>query len=151
MRYVVLGGLVLVLLASFACTGACWYLFVRETPLLETSLALPEHVAAGQPFDLVVHAHNPHAEPVTLDSVDVDLELLGAFQVLEVVPPPAGTLKIPLLDQRSWTYGRAVPPGETWSVTFRLRPLQPGHFSGTIDVCNPSQQFTSHYADIVVQ
>lgn len=94
---------------------------------------------------------NPHKRPVILDSIDVSESFLAGFQVVSVDPQPTGTVHIPVFDQRSWSFGISVAPGDTLSATFRLEPVEPGHFSGDIDVCNPNQDFTTLFVDVVVK
>ena len=40
-----------------------------------------------------------------------------------------------------------VQPGETRSVTFQLRPVAEGRYSGDVDVCNPNQDFQTLLVD----
>jgi hypothetical protein len=68
-----------------------------------------------------------------------------------VKPEPDDTSDIPFLDQRSWAFGRSIAAGERLEVTFSLRPIEPGHFTGDVDVCNPNQDFSTVYADVVVR
>lgn len=93
---------------------------------------------------------NSYDKPVTLDSVDVDDAFLAGFQVVTVVPEPSDTSHLSLGHQRTWAFGKVVPPKETLSVTFTLRAIAEGHFSGDVDVCNPSQDFKTVLADVVV-
>ena len=106
---------------------------------------------AGETIEMVVKTSNPHPRPVILDSIDIDSAFLRGFQVLAVVPKPSGTDEISILDQRSWSFGQSVPPGEESTVRFTLRSIEPGHFVGNVDVCNPNQDYKSLYADVIVR
>lgn len=44
-----------------------------------------------------------------------------------------------------------VQPGESLAVTFRLKSIAGGRFSGDVDICNPNQDFTTLFADVVVK
>ncbi len=144
-------GCLALLLAAVLLLGACvWYVFLREEPRLEARLAAPPTVVSGEPFDLAVVAVNPNRGPVTLDSIDIDDAFLEGFQVLGVDPHARSTRHVPLLEQRTWAFGFPVAPGGERTVTYRLRPVRAGRFAGSIDVCNPAQDFVSLYADIIV-
>jgi len=93
---------------------------------------------------------NPHAQAVTLDSIDVSKSFLSGFQVVAVDPAPTETYDIPFTDQRSWTFNHEVLPEQSLSINFELKAVQAGHFSGEIDVCNPNQDFRTLYADVLV-
>lgn len=122
-----------------------------EDLMPEAELSAPAEVRAGDTLELVVTVSNPHAESVTLDSIDIDNPFLEGFQVVSVVPEPSGTDHIPFLDQSSWAFGSSLAPGEELTVTYRMEAIQAGHFSGNVDVCNPSQDYHSLHADILVR
>ncbi|NLX60454.1 MAG: hypothetical protein GXY74_15365 [Phycisphaerae bacterium] len=123
----------------------------ERQPLLEAAIDVPQSVRVGEDIRVIVRMTNSHAEPVTLDSVDVDNGLLRGFQVIRVEPRPEATFSLPPeLDQRSWAFHTPVAAGGQMTVTFHLRPLAAGHYSGNIDVCNPNQDYVGMFADIVV-
>jgi hypothetical protein len=43
-----------------------------------------------------------------------------------------------------------VAAGATQRVTFQLKPLNAGRFSGNVGACNPGQDCASTFADLVV-
>lgn len=135
----------LVAVAGFAL----WFLLFRELPVLDTTLSLPSEVAMGSTVSMVITATNPHKVTVILDSVDMDDSFLAGFQVVNIVPEPTDTMHVPLINQRSWSFEKQVAPGESISVAFVLKPVMEGHFSGEVDVCNPNQDFTTVYADVI--
>ena len=150
MKKVILGCLAVVALQIAGGAVLFWYLFLRETALLEAQLTVPNEVRVGETTELTVETSNPHSGPVILDSIDIDDAFLRGFQVLSVAPEPTGTEQVPFIDQRSWSFGRSVPPGGKLAVRFTLKSLQVGHFVGNVDVCNPNQDYKSLYADVVV-
>jgi len=119
-------------------------------PTFQVKLDFPAEIRVAEPFALGVDISNPHGSAIKLDSVDVDDALLKGFQVVSVDPAAADTMHVPFLKQRSWSYGRSVPAGGAMRVTFNLRPLNAGRFSGNVDACNPGQDCTSVFADLVV-
>lgn len=150
-RHVVLGCLAVAAIATLCAGGAIWYFLIHEKPQLSSELDVAPEMTLNEPVDLVITTWNPHSTRVELDSIDIDLSLLDAFQVLEIDPTPSQTFEIPLLNQRSWSFGLPVAPEEGVTVTFRLNPIEVGHFSGNVDVCNPHQDLTSHFVDVVVR
>jgi uncharacterized protein (DUF58 family) len=151
MKRTVLGCLAVALLIVAAGTVFVWFWLFRALPVLDASLSLPREVALESTVPLVITVTNPHEKSVTLDSIDIADSLLSGFQVVSIEPDPTETYHIPIFDQRSWTFGESVMPGGTLSVTFHLRAVQAGHFSGDIDVCNPNQNCTTLLADVVVK
>jgi len=146
----VFGCVAALIMASIAATGACLFFVGQETPQLAAALDLPHEAAVGETIQLVIHASNPHQESVTLDSVDIDDALLEGLQVLEVEPTPTGTIALGFLEQRSWTFDHSIPSTGQLEVVFTMRAIQPGRYTGNVDVCNPRQDFTSLYGDIVI-
>ena len=139
---------VLGLVLCGAALAGCDLLSPR--PTFEVTLAVPEEITVAETFVLGVDVKNPHAAAITLDSVDVDSKLLKGFQLISVAPTPADVTHIPVLDQRSWSFGRSIPPGGVLRVAFRLRPLNVGRFSGEVGACNPGQDCANAFADLVV-
>jgi hypothetical protein len=138
----------LALLAVAGVAGVLWIL--REGPQLASRVEVPAQVAAGESFTLSLVVSNPHPDPVTLDSVDVDESLLAGFQVLAVEPEPTHTDAIPFLEQRTWSFGRELPAAGELEVRFELRAVEAGRFSGNVEVCNPEQDCPGQFVDLVV-
>ncbi|MHC5055050.1 MAG: hypothetical protein ACYTKD_10080 [Planctomycetota bacterium] len=147
----VLGCLGAALLAAVVGVVLIWFCLIRELPKLDAKLSLAPEATLGSTATMVVVAKNPHEEPVTLDSIDIDESFLAGFQVISIDPEPTDTSNVPLLDQRSWSFGEEIAPGESHSVTFNLRPVSEGRFTGDVDVCNPSQDYKTLLADVVVK
>lgn len=136
---------------GLACLVASGCGLFRVDPQLDAELRMPDEITVDQAFDLVVDLKNPHEKAVTLDSIDVDSALIKDFQVVKITPTPTDTMRIPVVDQRSWSFGKAVPSQGALQVSFTLRPLKAGHYTGNVEVCNPNQDCTSLYADIAVR
>jgi hypothetical protein len=127
-----------------------YFRYMLTQPLLAASLSLPNDVEQGETIPLIVTVENPYKETVTLDSIDIDDALLAGFQVISIDPKPETTQHVPLLKQRTWNYGHKIQPGGSLVVTFQIKAVSPGRFSGDIDVCNPQQNFISLLADVIV-
>jgi hypothetical protein len=134
---------------AVALLAGCDY--VRVKPTFEVGLKIPDEVVATEEFTLSVDVKNPHGSAITLDSVDVDDKLLQGFQVVSVEPSAKDSMHVPLLDQRTWSFGTSVAAGSVQRIDFKLRPVQVGRFSGNVDACNPGQDCAGAFADIVVK
>ena len=150
MKKFLFGCLGVVALLGVLAAAGIWYLFVHEAPQLDATLDVPSEVTVGVPFDLRVKMTNSHTRPVTLDSIDIDEAFLEGFQVQRVTPAARSTSRVPLLNQRTWAFDHPVAPGASHEVVFSLRPVRAGHRSGNVDVCNPSQDFRTLLADVVI-
>ena len=93
---------------------------------------------------------HPLDSAITLDSVDVDAKLLKGFQVMSVEPSPKDSMHVPVLNQRTWSFGMSVPARSVQRLDFKLRPVSVGRFSGNVDACNPGQDCAGAFADVVV-
>jgi hypothetical protein len=150
MKRVVIGCLVLLGVAGIAgVAGLLWIL--RERPQLQAEVRVSPEARAGESLPLILALSNPHAHPVTLDSIDVDQSLLAGFQVLSVDPAPTDSIALPLLDQRTWSFDRELPASGTLIVTFELRPVEAGRFTGNVEVCNPQQDCPGFFVDVLVK
>jgi hypothetical protein len=150
MRKVAIGCLAV---AGFFVLGCAALVLVslRELPKLDAEISAPAVATLDQPITLVVTAANNTGKDVTLDSIDIDNAFLAGFQVMEVAPEAEDSSDIPLLDQRTWQFNRRLGPGEQLDVTFNLRPVLLGRFTGDVDVCNPNQDFSTVFVDVVVR
>lgn len=151
MKKTLLACLGVTIILVFVVIAGLWFWLFRELPVLEASLSLPPEVHRDAEVTMAITVTNTHDQPITLDSVDIDDSFLHGFQVVAIDPEPTDTMHVPLADQRSWGFARPVSPGESLALTFRLKAVMEGHFSGDIDVCNPNQDFKTVLADVVVR
>lgn len=100
---------------------------------------------------MVIAVTNVHSTPVTLDSIDIDDSFLAGFQIVSITPKPDDTTRVPILKQRSWEFGKPIPPGGSLSVIFTIKAVAEGRFSGDVDICNPNQDFKTLLADVIVK
>lgn len=139
-------------LGLMALTGGwlIWFLLIREGPVLSATLDVPQQVKQGDIVRMKVLTFNPNKRSITLDSIDIDDSFMAGFQVVRVEPTPKDTLRLGILRQRSWEFGAMVPPGTGLDVTFELQAVAEGRWIGQVDVCNPTQDFNSLLADVMV-
>lgn len=148
MKQFVVGCLAISALLFIGMIALFYFVFVRELPTLEASITSPASVTVDSTFDAVITAENPHSDSIVLDSIDVEDVFLEGFQVVSVTPKPSDTYSI--FGYRTWEFNQAVQPGEMVEVTFTFRAVQPGHYTGDVDVCNPNQDFKTVFADVMV-
>jgi len=116
--------------------------------MLDATLSMPETAQLGVPITMTVTTTNPHEKAVMLDSIDIGDSFLEGFRVSSVQPAHNSTVHI--FGMRSWDFSTAVQPGQSLEVVFELTPVMAGHFAGDVDVCNPSQDYHTLVADVVV-
>lgn len=150
MKQVLVGCLVVFVLVILVAGGLFWYVFLHDLPTFTGAISAPSQVTAGDTFSFAVIASNPHPDAIELDSIDVADSFLAGFQVVLVEPKPLRTFQIPLTNQRSYGFDQRVEANGSATVTFTLRAVQKGHFSGDVDLCNPHQDFHTLVADVVV-
>ena len=148
MKQFVVGCLAISAVLFIGLVVLIYFVLIRELPTLEASIATPASVAVNSTFDAVVTAENTHSDQIVLDSIDVEAVFLEGFQVVSVSPKPSETYSI--FGYRTWEFDQAVEPGEKVEVTFTLRAVQQGHYTGDVDVCNPNQDFQTVFADVMV-
>lgn len=150
MKQLIIGCGIASILVVLAGAALIYYVFVRELPVLDATLDAPHSVTLDSEFEIVVTATNPHAESVTLDSIDIQQTFLDGFQVVGVTPEPVDTMNVFGMI-RTWEFGIPVAPGDSTEIRFEFRAVEEGRFSGDLDVCNPNQDWKTLVPDIVVK
>ena len=140
-------GGIAILMMVFVAAISVW--LFRELPVLSASISAPSMVQLDSELTLVVTATNPHQKAIVLDSIDIADSFLEGFQIVDVEPKPTSTGQI--IGMRTWAFGFPVEPGASREISFKMKAVQEGHFSGDVDVCNPTQDFTTVIADVVVR
>jgi hypothetical protein len=147
---IIIGWLSAAALAAVIAVVGIGFWLLRELPAPDADLSLPLEAELNSTISMVVTVSNPHDEVVTLDSIDIDESFLEGFQIISIDPKPTDTNNVPFIGQRSWSFGKQLPPGESLAVAFEMKPIAEGRFSGDVDVCNPNQDFTTLYAEVTV-
>jgi hypothetical protein len=151
MKKIIIGCLgAIVLVAVVLVVVVCFWVF-HKSPLLDATMTVPLEAELESPVKMVITVTNTNNTPVTLDSIDVSDSFLSGFQVVTIDPKATDTTHVPILKQRSWDFGKPISPGRSLSVTFELKPVKEGRFSGDVDVCNPNLDSTTVLADVVVK
>ena len=150
MKQVLIALGVMFLLGCLLIGGCTAWFLLQDSPVPGGSISAPVEVAVGDEFEMTVTVTNPNDATVTLDSIDIYYSFLDGFQVVSVSPSPGDTTDFEMLDFRSWDFGNTIAPGDELDIVYKLRAIQPGHYSGDVDICNPAQDFTTVLADIVV-
>jgi hypothetical protein len=101
---------------------------------LVVKLRCPDPVGLGDAFTLELLVRNDHLVPITLDSVDLDEELMAGFELLDLVPAPD---EQPVRDEAPGLcvdLELEVPAQSSRRVAFELRARRPGNYTGEISV-----------------
>ena len=122
------GGLIY-LFADTAATGDESY------PVL-AAVDAPTRVPVGEPFTIEIVIENPTLAPHELHSIDIDLSYLEGIEIVGSVPAFSRTFRLtPLLPQRTFSYGRHIPAGETVVIELQAAANVAGDYGGNLDVC----------------
>lgn len=128
-------------LALLGVLGAvALFQWLPESPEeVEVRVAPPVEVGLGDAFDLEVVVRNLADRPRRLDSIDVSDAYLEGLAVERTDPPSSGSFHVPVVDMRSFSFGRAIPARGTETVRFSIKAVHEGDFSGDLDVCIDSE------------
>ena len=127
------------------------YLLFRTKPKLSAVLSAPNETSIGSEIYATVTVSNPHTTAVSLGTIDIEDKILSGFQVLSIKPQPLEAISLDFLETHSWTFDTIVQPGDSLNITFTLKPIAEGRFTGEIDICNSNNDFTTLILDIVVK
>ncbi len=120
--YVCLGGFLL--LGSFGMER----LFGDAEMVLEPGY--PPSLALGQTLTLSAAVRSTSDKDVELTEIQIPKSLLEGFDVLSS-DPPAGA-PVDYAGQVGYPFAISIPPGETRTVTFQLKAVLPGEFTGSL-------------------
>ena len=119
-------------------------------PELSVRISTPNSILVGETFTIVLHLSNPHSEPVTLDSVDIDNAAFATFEVISVTPEPSELSPITIIGRHSWTFQRVLEPATTETVEFEFRANLVGSYQIPLGVCNSYQDCSRTPVPILV-
>ncbi len=133
-----MGKVLLGIAAGVALAFAAMFAFVIffTRPQLSVRISTPDSVLVGETFSIVLHLSNPHGEPVTLDSVDIDNAVFATFEVISITPEPSEASPITIMGQKSWAFQRILDPATTETVEFEFRANLVGSYQIPLDICN---------------
>lgn len=99
---------------------------------------------------MTVTITNPHNQSLSFDSIDIESSFFDGFQVVSVTPQPKKTSQ--MFGLHTWEFLDSVDANSTRTITFQLKAVKDGRFTGTLDVWKSifSLDFTSEYVDIIV-
>lgn len=115
----------------------------------DVELDSPITAAVGEVFTMQVTATNLGDEAATLGSIDIYDTFLEGIEVLRVTPTPERNDGI--FDFQSYFFdGIRMEPGESATVTFKMKAVKPGRWQGDVDCCTPMESFSTAVAVIEV-
>jgi len=97
----------------------------------------PAQVTAGEPFSIQVTTRkNPVIiEDLTLHSIDLSNGYLTQATLLEISPPAADELSIPLVGFQSYIFRQEIEQGDPAVIEFKLQAGPAAELNGLMDVC----------------
>ncbi len=120
MRKVLLG------IAAFVIVALVALFKINSGPELSVRISAPNSILVGETFALVLHLSNPHSEPVTLDSVEIDNAVFATFEVISVTPEPSKPSQSfgpESFGWEYWTFQRVFEPATTEQSNSNSAPI----------------------------
>lgn len=152
-RQIVLIGCLALLAIGLVIAGVLGYLLanlVEDPKGLKVTLDSPDFVSVGKAFDLNIKVENTRDQrALQVTSIDIADDFLGAFLVVSATPQILSSEDVFLDNSRSFTFEIDIPPGESRTFTFNLRPLEAGLHRGDVDVCE-GMKFLTVMAQVYV-
>jgi len=128
-------------LVIFGIGGLAW-LGNQEPQNVDIKVDTPINAEINKAVEIRITITNTGTVSITLDSLDMTLSYLDGFFINQSDPPYTDTYEFdnPVTKEkaRSFTYQRAIMPGDTLTVTFRGVAVKAGDFSGEVNVCTNS-------------
>ena len=143
--WLVVGGVAFMFWKSSSDIGSSGFDFDHTSFMgepFQVEFNAPSTAKVGETFTLSITATNMGDEKTTLNSIDIYDELLDGFEVVRI--SPGSTEKMDLMNFRSHYFsGLNLDAGESTTVSFELKAVKPGMWSGDVDCCTPSESFSS--------
>jgi len=121
---------IFVVLGGFA---GIWALFGGEPEGLELAVTTPSsQVQAGENFEISIDLSNTGKKNIDISEIQLPNNLLANALVTRVTP--TGVEGMDYGDQTAYDFDLLIAPNGKETVVFSFEALQPGDFSGSIDV-----------------
>ena len=141
-RWVIIG-CVSVFAVVFCCAtvvvgGLYWLGSLSTDDKAQINVTAPSSVEQGQEYVITVDIQNISEQEITLESVDINKNLLNGFVIETVEPSYIETYEYGGLGDeiyQTYFFQAAIPPRGSLTVTFKGAAVLSGDFSGEIDVC----------------
>jgi hypothetical protein len=141
----------LVLLGILAIAALAWFGFAleEEGKHVVVRVEIPAEVRMGESTDLVVHvANKKNDEALTVDSIDLPMELLDAFIVVSTDPVPGSTQSV--MGDMLYEFETDVMPGQTRAFRWTLQPKTTGPHGFELDISGPMYLQSVYFSTTVV-
>lgn len=132
----------------WAVAGVFAYIAFSGPAPFAVSVDAPDSVTVGEEFELAVTVQNVHDTAAQLGSIDIYDSFLDGFDVVSVSPEP--TEELGVLDFRSFYFEEELGVNESTVVVYTLKAAQAGLWSGDVDCCTPSENFSTATAVVRV-
>lgn len=127
-----------VICCALVVFGGLFWLGSQTTDgLAQITMDAPTSVALGGEYVITIEIRNISSETVTLESVDIQADILAGFIIETVDPYYFDTYEFGFGGEtyQTYTFQFPIAPGDSLTVTFRGEAINPGTFGGEIDVC----------------
>lgn len=154
-KWIVIGVASLVGALVLCCGGGIGlliYLSMQTPEDITVATDVPVYVEAGEQFAFTITVQNTASEPQTLNSIDISESYLDGITIRSTSPAYSQSIPIPIADMQSYEFHRTIPAGGSLDVTFNATALQPGDYSGGVDiVINQDWSYLSRALRTVVE
>ncbi len=146
-------GCVVVSFLAILLGGGLLVMFgLQEPEDIAIQLDVPTNVTVNEEFTINFRIENSSSTSQIVDSIDFEAVYLEGFVITSSEPPFNEALTIPVFDYESYAFGSIIPNGEAVSITFNVVALQPGDYTGEVDVCiNDGFSCTTRILRTVIQ
>lgn len=127
--------------------GGYW-LVTRDAPPFAVDVDHPDVVEVGETLTVKVTVMNDGTKDLKFAELDLYDTFLDGFEVVAVSPKPK--TKERFFGIFTYGFSRTLKPAESFGIEFELRAKEAGLWTGGVDVCTPTQNYVSEYAEIEV-
>ena len=154
---------ILAILITFVVTSFLWgavlaavvvyFTFVGgsgfEDPF-HLTIEYPEEVRMAEEFEVTLTVENATDQSITLSSIDIFSELREGFDIIGTDPETTVSESNLTDDFTTLWLSEEFNVDSSTIVKIYMQAKKPGRWGGRIDVCDPSENFTSVYATLTV-
>lgn len=140
-RWIITGCIIAVILfvccAAASVGGIYWLGSLSTSGLADITVNAPTSVDIGQPYSITVVVRNISDKEISLNSIDIEKNILNGLIVATVTPSYTDTYEYDASGKTYQTYSfeQGIAPGESLTVTFEGEAALAGDFGGDVDVC----------------
>jgi len=150
-KLILITALITMFITSLVWVGigaAGYWLVTRESPPFAVELGHPNLVQTGETFTLNVKVTNEGADDLKFAELDLYDTFLDGFEVIAIRPKPKTKERV--FGIVTYSFSRKLKPAESTAIEIELRAKETGIWAGGVDVCTPTMNYVTQYAEIEV-